>query len=110
VRRSWNSRVKPLAGVLALVLAVTFTAPIYAAEAAAPGDNTPSRPLSTAVAKLSSMPVPAAAVTQDATAETSGDRSFFRSGKGIAALVFMVGGVAYTLRSKSKDRIKSPIR
>jgi hypothetical protein len=111
VRRSWISLVKPLAGMLALVMAVTISAPTFAAEAAEPAGKAAARPLSAAVAaKLSSMPVAAAAVTQEPAAETAGGKPFFKSSKGIAAIILMAGGVAYTLRSKSKDRVHSPIR
>jgi hypothetical protein len=112
VRRSWHSPVKPLAGFLALVLAVTFTAPTFAAEPAPPASPANARPLAAAVAAtLSSMPVPAAAITQEPAPETGGGgKSFFKSNKGIAALVLMAGGVAYTLYSKDKDRVHSPIR
>jgi hypothetical protein len=94
VRRSWHSPVKPLAGVLALVLAVTFTAPTFAAEPAQPAGQANARPLAAAVAAtLSSMPVPAAAITQEPVVETGGGgKSFFKSNKGIA------------------DRVHSPIR
>jgi hypothetical protein len=113
VRRSWISRVKPLAGILALVMAVTFTAPALAADQPPAPDKAPTtQPLSAAVtAKLESMPVPAAAVTQEpaADAQTSG-KSFFKTRAGAVALVLMAGGLGYTLYSKDKDRIHSPIR
>jgi hypothetical protein len=111
VRRSWISRVKPLAGILALVMAVTFTAPALAGEEAASPAKPAAQPLAAAVAKLETMPVPAAAVTQDATADTqSAERPFFKSRKGAIALILMAGGLGYTLYSKDKDRIHSPIR
>jgi hypothetical protein len=111
VRRSWISRVKPLAGILALVMAVTFTAPALAAEDAVAPAKAPAQPLSASVAaKLDAMPVPAAAVTQDTTDTSSGHKSFFKSRKGAIALVLMAGGLGYTLYSKDKDRIHSPIR
>ena len=110
MRRSWFSRVKPLAGILALVMAMTFTAPAFAAEEIAA--KAASQPLSAAVtAKLNSMPVPAAAVTQETPADTqSAGKPFFKSRKGAIALLLMAGGVGYTLYSKDKDRIHSPIR
>ena len=111
MRRTWISRVKPLAGILALVMAVTFTSPTFAAEAEQPAGTAAARPLTAAVAaKLETMPVPAAAVTQEPAPETGGGKPFFKSNKGIAAIILMVGGVAYTLYSKDRDRVHSPIR
>jgi hypothetical protein len=111
VRRSWISRVKPLAGILALVMAVTFTAPALAADEPVAPAKAPAQPLSAAVtAQLEAMPVPAAAVTQETAEPQSGGKSFFKSRKGAIALVLMAGGLGYTLYSKDKDRIHSPIR
>lgn len=110
--RSWISRVKPLAGLLALAVAVTVTAPTHAADEAAAVEPAPA-PLRAAVeARLSTTQVPAEAVTtQAATSEGAPpSKSFFRTGKGIAVIALMAGGVGYTLYSKSHDRIKSPIR
>jgi hypothetical protein len=112
VTRSWISRVKPLVGLLAFVMAVTFTAPAYAADEAATVAPA-AGPLRAAVeAKLSTTQVPAEAVTTQAAATEGAapSKSFFRTGKGIAVIALMAGGVGYTLYSKSHDRIKSPIR
>ena len=107
---------RALAGLVILAFGLAVTAapaaaaerPVEAAEAA--------RPISASVAAavaLAPLAAPAAAVRlqeQQAPAPATGSPSFFRSPKGIAALVLFVGGVAFTLHSMDKDRIHSPVR
>ena len=51
-----------------------------------------------------------AVLKQEQPTPAADSPSFFRSPKGIAALVLFVGGVAFTFHSMDKDRIHSPVR
>lgn len=103
---------RPVAAALALVVGLTFTAPPASAEgpeaAAAP------RPVSAAAAaKVAAFPAASLAQAAPAApAAPSTDKSFFRTGPGIAALVLMAVGTGLMIHSTQSDRdkVRSPIR
>lgn len=105
--RPWR---RPVLRVLVLALAVAL-APLPALA----GDPPPTQPtvnLSAAVSKAVAKEAPAlgrpgVARSQDAGGTTTdlGSTSFFKSPAGIIAIAATVVGVAFTLRSTSKDRI-----
>jgi hypothetical protein len=97
-----------LAGALALVVGLTLVAPpAFAAAPPAPGPITTA-----ATAKVESMPAAAvaqaAAQTKPAAAPAEASKPFFKTGKGAAAAVLIVGVLAMTFVSYSSDRVKSP--
>ena len=117
MRRRLTSWARPLAGVLALVVGVTFAAPpASAAEAKA---STPhagtSRLAATTAARLATLAPTARAFaqTQSSPASSGTDsKSFFSTPTGVAAIVLMVAGVGFAVYSANHDRkpVKSPIR
>jgi hypothetical protein len=104
-------------GMLATAAPVAAAAPaaaagrqITAAQAAGPISASVAAAVA-AAPSLSATPAPAPRLQeQQAPAPAADSPSFFRSPKGIAALVLFVGGVAFTLHSMDKDRIHSPVR
>jgi hypothetical protein len=98
-------RVRPLAGILALSFGLTLVAPpAFAAEPLAP-----ARPLAAAAAaKVESMPAAAVAQAKATTAPGEASKPFFKTGKGAAAAILIVGALAMTFVSYGKDRVKSP--
>lgn len=105
------NRARSLAGLLALIVGLTLVAP--PAFAAAPA---PAQPLAAAAAaKVEAMPAAAlaqAAQAKPAAAPAETSKPFFKTGKGIAVLVLIAGGVGYAAYSAVHDRkpVKSPIR
>jgi hypothetical protein len=106
-------RARPLAGLLALVVALVFAVPpAFAAEPAPDPSPTPRVTLAeAAVAAVDALP--AATLMQVAQAAPTPSpapegRSFFKTGKGAAVLVLLAAGVGYTAYSFSHDRVKSP--
>jgi type VI protein secretion system component VasF len=117
VRRRLTSWARPLAGIVALVVAVTFAAP--PASAADAKVSTPradtSRLAATTAARLAALaPTPRAfAQTQSAPAASGTDsKSFFSTPTGVAAIVLMAAGAGFAIWSANHDRkpVKSPIR
>jgi hypothetical protein len=106
-------RARPLAGLLALVVALVFAAPpAFAAEPTPDPSPTPRATLAEAAAAAVDA-LPAATVAQAAQAAPAPPpapegRSFFKTGKGAAVLVLMAAGLGYTAYSISHDRVKSP--
>jgi hypothetical protein len=102
---NYLDRVRPLAGILALIFGLTLVAPsAFAAEPAAP-----ARPLAAAAAaKVESMPVAALAQAKPATVPGEASKPFFKTGKGAAAAILIAGALAMTFVSYSKDRVQSP--
>lgn len=104
---------RPLAGALALTLGLTLAAP--PAFAAEPATAASPRPIAAAAtAKVEAMPaatlaqaVPTAPAA--APAET-GDKPFFKTTKGVIALVLLGGTLGYMAYSWSDDRVKSPAK
>lgn len=117
VRSSKVLWTRSLTGALALLVGLMLTAP--PAFAAEPQTNqTQARPhaqqtlTAAATAKLADLDVAEAVVAAPQESESSADtaKSFFKTPKGVAALVLFVAGVSYTFYSKSHDRVHSPIR
>jgi hypothetical protein len=100
-----------LAGALALVLGLTLAAPT--AFAAGPATAASPRPIAAAAAaKVEAIPAatlaqaaPPAPATTDA-----GGKAFFKTPKGVAALVLTVGVAAWLIQSRSSDKVSSPAR
>jgi hypothetical protein len=102
-----------LAGTLALVLGLTLVAP--PAFAAGPATAASPRPIAAAAtAKVEALPATtlaqaAQAAPAAAPAET-GDKPFFKTTKGVIALVLLGGTLGYMAYSWSDDRVKSPAK
>jgi hypothetical protein len=105
-----------LAGLVILAFGMLATAaPVAAAAPAAAAGRQITAPQAAGPISASVAAAVAAAPAprlqeQQAPAPAADSPSFFRSPKGIAALVLFVGGVAFTLHSMDKDRIHSPVR
>ena len=115
VNRSFSTWVRGAALPLALLVGLTFVAPPAGADEAPPtptSEATSATPVAMAaaakVAKLDSAEV--AEATQAPAAEAESPSSFFKSPKGVAALVLAVAGVSYVIYSSKHDRLHSPIR
>lgn len=101
-----------LRGAIALALVATLTPlPLAAAES----ESSPKPgPIRASVAKITAsdaaaMPPARRSESRGATQSTQGqDRSFFKTGPGILALVVMIAGTGYAIYSTRNDRIKSP--
>jgi hypothetical protein len=113
-----NKWARALAGSVALLLALTFTAPpAFGAEVKAP---TPPKaaPKSLAAAteaKLASLDTSEAvtiAPAQAAATTVDEPSSFFKSPKGVAAVVGIVAVTAFVFykRSNDRDKVLSPVR
>ncbi len=100
--------VKPVAAALAVLLSTaTVAPPALAAElTASPQAPTLTAAASAKVAALSSAEISAS--QEAAPAETQ--RGFFKTRKGVIALLLFAGATTFTFVSKSRDRVKSPIR
>jgi hypothetical protein len=100
--------VKPVAAALAVLLSMAAVAPptLAAEPTAAPQAATLTAAASAKVAALSNAELFA---TQDA-APADTPRSFFKTRKGVIALLLFAGATTFTFVSKSRDRVKSPIR
>jgi hypothetical protein len=111
-------RTRPLAGVLSLLVGLTFAAPPAFAADPAPSPSPAPQPTLTEAAVAAVDALPAATVARAAQAAQAvpapssapEDRSFFRTGKGAAVLVLLAGGLGYTVYSFSHDRVKSPAK
>jgi hypothetical protein len=108
-------RARPLAGLLALLVGLTFAAPPAIASGPAPETTPTPRPTLATSAANAVAAMPAAAVARAARAQSAptvanagSDQSFFKSGKGAAVLVLLAAGLGYTVYSFSHDRVKSP--
>jgi hypothetical protein len=113
VRRTSMSWARPVAVLLAVLIAVAGGAPPAAAE---PVKSYPAatRLSSTIAATVGSLKPTARAVVQATPDAGTADspRSFFRTPTGVAAIVLMVGGAAYVAYKIPKDngKVHSPIR
>jgi hypothetical protein len=101
-----------LVQALGLVLGLTLAAP--PAFAADPASTPSPRPI-VAVANAKVAALPAEALAQAAPAPAAapaemGKRPFFKTTKGVIALVLIAGTLGYTAYSMSSDRIKSPAK
>lgn len=108
---------RPIAGALALLMGLTFSAPPVAAEAAADSRPVASKPTIADAANKVTRSVPRAALMQTTDAPAATDTAdsasgFFGTSKGKLALVLFAAGIGWTLYSVKNDRdpVKSPIR
>lgn len=105
------NRARPLAAFLAIALCSTVAAPPAAAAGPAP-----ARPLA-AAAEAAGAALPQSAVAQTpASAPTpvatpaADSKPFFKSTKGVLAVVLTAGALGYMGYAFSNDRVKSPAR
>jgi hypothetical protein len=109
---TYLKRARFLAGALALVLGLTLVAP--PAFAAGPATAASPRPIAdAATAKVEAMP--AATLTQAtqapaAAAAPTAEKPFFKTWKGIAALVLTIGVTAWLVQSRVDNAVHSPGR
>ncbi|HSD27467.1 MAG TPA: hypothetical protein VLL75_09185 [Vicinamibacteria bacterium] len=102
-----------LAGALAVVLGLTLVAP--PAFAAGPATAASPHPIAAAAtAKVEALPAATLAQAAPAAppavpAETAG-KPFFKTTKGIAALVLTIGATAWLVQSRSSNKVTSPAR
>ena len=100
-----------LVEALALIVGLTLVAPPAFAAGPAP---TPRPIAAAATAKVEAMPVAALAqaaqATPAATPAETGNKPFFKTGKGALALALLAGSIGYTFYSFSNDRVKSPAK
>ena len=111
--RRLTSWTRPLAGLLTLVVGLTFVAPPASAADAAP--PAPSRLAASTAARLATLAPSKHAFAQaaaDPDPSSSDNRSFFKTPTGVAAIVLMVAGAAYVAYRIPKDngKVHSPIR
>jgi hypothetical protein len=114
VRRSSIVRVRGLGAFLALAMAFTLSAP----PASAADARLPKAPAKVSLAAATAAhlavlrPAPRAFQQEGAPAASTESRSFFRTPTGVAAVVLMVAGGAFTIYKVGKDQdvVKSPIR
>lgn len=117
MRGSSTAWVRGVAALVALMTVLTFSAPPCDAgdvsQPATPKALEQRRLSASAAAHVATM-APPPALAQDPTPAASGgeSRSFFRSPKGVAAIVLMVAGAAYVGYKIPKDneKVHSPIR
>ena len=100
----------PFAGALSVVL---VTSAFHATPARA--DTQPAQPVRAALKSFSPDSIRATKTPPLWTAsraQTTSDKSFFKTPKGAVALGLMIGGAAFTVWSINHDRkpVKSPVR
>jgi hypothetical protein len=117
VTRRLTSWTRPVAGLLAVVVGLTLAAPpASAADAIAVTKAPAPSPLATTTAaKLASLAPAPSAFAQTAPAADpapADNRPFFKTPKGVAAIVLMVAGAGYVAYRIPKDneKVHSPIR
>jgi hypothetical protein len=117
VTRRLTSWTRPLAGLLAVVVGLTLAAPPASAADAVAVTQAPARSqLATATAaKLATLAPAPGAFAQAAPAADpapADNRPFFKTTKGVVALVLMVAGAGYVAYRIPKDneKVHSPIR
>ncbi len=116
VNRSVSTWVRGAALPLALLFGLTIAAPSVGAAESVAAAPEPEPPLQAPVATAAAAKVAAldsaelAAATQAPAEEAESPSSFFKSPKGVAALVLAIAGVSYVIYSSQHDRINSPIR
>jgi hypothetical protein len=117
VRRRLGSWARPLAGLLALTLALAGAAPAAASEAT-PSAAGPRTLAAAASAAIAAKPLPTGALAQAAPSGPSGSssdlgsKSFFKTPAGKISLVLMAAGTGYMVYSafKDNDPVKSQFR
>lgn len=112
MRRRFASWARPIAGVVALTLAMAGLAPAAStAEPATPVAKPTLR--ASASAAVAAKPLPATALAQTTPAATTeADKGFFSTTPGRLALVVMAAGTGYMVYSafKDNDPVKSVFR
>ncbi len=108
---------RPLAGLLTVVVGLAFVAPpVSAADAPAvtkaPASSRLAATTAARLAKLAPTPSAFAQTAQDPAPSSSDSRPFFKTPKGVAALILMVGAAGYVAYRIPKDneKVHSPIR
>ena len=107
---------RPVAAGLVVMTALTCAAPAFAGERAPSTTPAPTLAARAALSVAKLKPTTRALMQETPVAapsvESDTPRSFFRSPKGIAALVLMVAGAGYVAYSIPKDneKVHSPIR
>ena len=110
MRRSVRAWIRLCAGLLTVAVGLTLAAPpAWAGEAPSP---VAPRTLRAATAvKVAAIDTNKALLqTPDAGGGSGSGKSFFRSPKGVATAILMVGAVSWMLVSRSRDAIHSPAR
>ena len=115
--RRLTSWTRPLAGLLAVVVGLTLAAPPASAADAVAVTKAPepSQLAATTAAKLATLAPAPGAFAQAAPAADpapADNRPFFKTTKGVVALVLMVAGAGYVAYRIPKDneKVHSPIR
>lgn len=112
MRRRLMSSARPVAGGLAVLLALAWATPPAAAAEVAP--NVTRAPLSSSVASqvAALKPTPRAFQTPTGTPGETDSRSFLKTKTGVFAVVVMTVGLGFAVRSAFKDNdvVHSPIR
>lgn len=118
MRRRLGSWARPVAGLVALTLALALAAPAAATEVAAAVAQ-PAPLAAAANAAVAARPLPAAALAQAAPSGQTGSgssdlesKSFFKTPAGRISLVLMLAGTSYMVYSafKDNDPVKSQFR
>ena len=105
MRRRFGSWARPMAGLLALTLALAIAGPASAAEPASKIAR-PQTLTASARASVAALPMSAAQAQAKATpapATTSGSKGFFSTGAGKAAIVLMAAGTGFMVYSAFHD-------
>jgi len=112
MRQHSNHWPRAIAAVLALALGVAWTAPPAAAAESSPAAK-PKTLAAAAEAKLATLDTSKGVQFAQAggAAGSASGKPFFKSTKGLAAAVLMVGGMAWMVASRqSDDVVHSPAR
>jgi hypothetical protein len=112
VKRRVKTWIRRSAGLLAVLVGLSLAAPPAGADQVAQKPIAPKSLKAATTAKLASLNTnEAIALSQIAGAGSSSSSSgFFKTRKGVAALVLMVGGVAWAIASRKQDAVHSPAR
>lgn len=103
-----NRRAKPVAAALAALLGMAVVAPPRLAAEPAPAQS-PVTLTATATARVAALSGAELLAAQEAAPATE-SKSFFKTRKGVIALLLFAGATTFTFVSKDRDRVKSPIR
>lgn len=104
---------RPLAGAVALLVALALASPPCLAGDAPPSQLPPATPLADATAaKVAALnPAPEVALVQGAGPAASAEsKPFLKTPKGIATIVLMAVGLTWAAVSRNKDAVHSPAR
>lgn len=109
MRKSLRSAV---VGALALAAVVGPSRALAAEPAPVPDPvaATATPTLAHAAGLKAAAALPAAALAPAQSQASGSEKSFFKSGKGLAVLTLLVAAAGYTVYSADNDRVKSPIR